>query len=193
MKLMNFRRFDPSYQGKGLQRGNKDEQQVWNLYADRLQELRRVATAILSFVNTETNTVLTNDFNEDAEAEEGRILTRVHLVRERNSKIVDQKKAHALTLHGRLACEVCGFDFERTYRDCGAGFMECHHTKPLSQLQAGERTKLYDLALVCSNCHRMIHRRKPWLTIEALKTALTPCPAVVTPLNDAAATMSHGD
>lgn len=35
MKLMNFRRFDPEYHGKGLQRGNRDEAVVWNLYSSK--------------------------------------------------------------------------------------------------------------------------------------------------------------
>ena len=41
MKLMNLRRFDPDYEGTGLQRGNKDEQVVWDLYADQPQELKQ--------------------------------------------------------------------------------------------------------------------------------------------------------
>ena len=45
MKLMNFRRFDPDYKGTGLQRGNKDEQVVWDLYADRPEKLHKVASA----------------------------------------------------------------------------------------------------------------------------------------------------
>ena len=32
-----------------------------------------------------------------------------------------------------------------------------------------EKTKLEDLVLLCSNCHRMVHRSKPWLSIEGLK------------------------
>ena len=29
-----------------------------------------------------------------------------------------------------------------------------------------------DLSWVCSNCHRMIHRQKPWLSIEELNAVL---------------------
>ncbi|WP_394342507.1 HNH endonuclease [Taibaiella helva] len=60
---------------------------------------------------------------------------------------------------GRLACEVCGFDFFQTYGPLGADFIECHHTKPLATYKAGEKTKLADLAVVCSNCHRMTDAR----------------------------------
>jgi 5-methylcytosine-specific restriction enzyme A len=39
MKMMNFRRFDISYDGVGLTRGGKDEKVVWDLYSDKPQEL----------------------------------------------------------------------------------------------------------------------------------------------------------
>lgn len=61
---------------------------------------------------------------------------------------------------GRLFCEVpgCGFDFEFMYGDLGSGFAEVHHLRPLSELDQPVSTALPDLAVVCANCHRMIHR-----------------------------------
>ena len=89
--------------------------------------------------------------------------------RERDPSLVKRKKDRVLAAHGVIACEACGFDFGKAYGERGDGFIECHHTKPVSELEPGGRTNLADLALVCSNCHRMIHRRRPWLSIEALK------------------------
>ena len=66
-------------------------------------------------------------------------------------------------------CEVCGFDFKRVYDDYGYGFIECHHTKPLSEVEVGEKAKMTDLLLVCSNYHQMIHKRQPWLSVEDLR------------------------
>jgi HNH endonuclease len=41
------------------------------------------------------------------------------------------------------------------------GFIEVHHTKPLSESEGDMETDpATDLVPVCSNCHRMIHRRK---------------------------------
>ena len=68
-----------------------------------------------------------------------------------------------------LQCEVCGFDFEKKYGSLGAGFIEVHHKKPVSE---GEHiTDLEnDLVMLCSNCHRMIHRGKyHMITVEELK------------------------
>lgn len=70
-------------------------------------------------------------FDDDAGAREGRLLERRHLRRERDRKLRDSKIRQVLKLHGRLACEVCGFDFELTYGERGKNFAECHHTIPL--------------------------------------------------------------
>jgi 5-methylcytosine-specific restriction protein A len=71
-----------------------------------------------------------------------------------------------------LRCEVCGFDFEEVYGELGEGFIEVHHKKPVSE---GERIIDWDnlndnLVMLCSNCHRMIHRGKArMITVEELK------------------------
>lgn len=62
---------------------------------------------------------LLDDESEDAEAEEGRLLTALHRRRERDPKLARQKKEQALSRHGSLACEACGFDFAATYGDAG--------------------------------------------------------------------------
>ncbi|RYZ22520.1 MAG: hypothetical protein EOO16_08845 [Chitinophagaceae bacterium] len=85
---------------------------------------------------------------------EGRLRLIKHLARERNMEIVKRKKEEALAA-GNLICEVCAFSFYDIY---GAHYIECHHLTPISEGGVRE-TKLSDLALVCSNCHRMLHKR----------------------------------
>jgi predicted HNH restriction endonuclease len=85
---------------------------------------------------------------------------RLHRSREwalRNLKI---NAALAASPDGRLRCEVpnCGFDFEATYGQIGKGFIEVHHVRPLSEVDGPTVTRLEDLAIVCANCHAMIHR-----------------------------------
>ncbi len=70
---------------------------------------------------------------------------------------------------GFLACEVCDFNFEDKYKSLGRGFAECHHRKPLSELTQENKIQLKDLAIVCANCHRMLHRTRPLKTVEELK------------------------
>jgi 5-methylcytosine-specific restriction enzyme A len=116
MKLMNFRRFDPVYQvqGKsGLVRGNKLEEIVWRDFASNPEHLGRTAEAIRA--NLEILAVDDDGIEGTEEAEEGRILTRAHLVRERSRKLVEAKKAACLKSTGALHCAACDFEFGLKY------------------------------------------------------------------------------
>lgn len=102
---------------------------------------------------------------------EGRRTLRTHLRIERDSGLAERKRQWALTTNHRLACEVCAFDFSEFYGSVGYGFAEVHHRLPLSA--ARERTtRLKDLAVVCSNCHRMLHRGSPLFSIAELRARL---------------------
>jgi 5-methylcytosine-specific restriction protein A len=75
---------------------------------------------------------------------------------ERNRKL----RTAAVKHHG-VICKVCGFDFGEVYGDRGKDYIEVHHLIPVSSLK--EETKVdpkKDMTVLCSNCHRMIHRRK---------------------------------
>jgi predicted HNH restriction endonuclease len=100
---------------------------------------------------------------------EGREIYRLHKSKERNKELIRLAKERHLKNDNKLCCQVCGFSFVDTYGEIGHGFIEAHHIFPISQLTEETATKIEDLALVCSNCHRMLHRRRPWLTIENLK------------------------
>jgi predicted RNA-binding protein with PUA-like domain len=107
----------------------------------------------------------------DMSAVEGRAFLASHLRRERSAKLVAAKKRQALTAHRRLECEVCAFDFAHTYGQLGKDFCEVHHRKPLAKIMDSEETKLSDLAIVCSNCHRMLHRSAD-MSVEGLRAVL---------------------
>jgi len=171
MKMMNFRRWDPEFAaaGKtGLTRGNKDEELVWNEFSKDPTRLAAVVQAIRLAVEqqTDVNELGGMDEPDIQEAEEGRVLTRLHRVRERSRKLVEAAKAAALKKHGRLACEACGFEFSAKYGEVGFGLIDVHHTKPVHTLLEGDKTRLQDLALLCANCHRVVHSSRRWLSIE---------------------------
>ena len=104
---------------------------------------------------------------EHAEEEGSRTL-RLHWAVERNPRLVAAFKASLSS----FACTICGFDFGKTYSDLGANFIECHHTRPVAKMRPGDVTRLTDLCAVCSNCHRMLHRRLPLLTPDELRSIL---------------------
>ena len=79
-----------------------------------------------------------------------------------------KKKDKVYEEAGKLECEVCKFDYSVKYGERGKGFIECHHKVPPHQLKPKTKTKLSDLALLCANCHRMVHKNGG-TTIEELK------------------------
>lgn len=175
MKLCNFLRCDPSYEGTGLSRGSKLEQAVWDEFNGDSERLRRVAKAIRkgALLIAPPSSFEEEAAEKEEEFDEGAVLTKLHKLRERNPQAAKRKKRKVLEEMGRLACEVCDFDFAQFYGELGEGFAECHHRLPLSDLPGQKTTRLADLAIVCANCHRMLHRRRPWCTVEELSKLLS--------------------
>lgn len=106
---------------------------------------------------------------EDEVFPEGKGIYRLHKSRERNSKVTEDAKRKRIEKDPLLHCDVCDFSFAATYRQLGQGFLEAHHTVPLSEISGEIQTRIEDIALVCSNCHRMIHKHRPWLNIAEFK------------------------
>jgi len=176
LKLNNFKAIDPDYEGVGLERHSKLDEEIFNeFYHDRVN-LRRIAQQIREVVgksdlNTELHSIQTEE-EEEVFVKEGGVVLKLHKYRERDSSIIRKKKQTALEREGKLSCEVCGFDFKTVYGEIGQGFIECHHKVPLSNINAKTVTKMDDLALVCANCHRMLHRKLDSFSVADLKSIL---------------------
>ena len=123
-------------------------------------------------IDLEENEIDNNLSKVEKSFPEGNIIERIHLKRERNSKVVEIAKREFKQKHGKLFCIVCKFDFKEQYGDIGEDFIEGHHTKPISEMKPDEETKPEDIAMVCSNCHRMLHRKRPWLSMNELSDLL---------------------
>ncbi|MBY3168705.1 hypothetical protein HFO53_13530 [Rhizobium laguerreae] len=81
-------------------------------------------------------------------------------------------RAACISHYGAL-CQGCGMDFAARYGERGRDFMHVHHLLPLKQIKKGyEVNPVADLRPVCPNCHAMIHRREPMLSIEELRAIL---------------------
>lgn len=176
MKMMNFRSLDPQFtvEGKvGLDRRSKGDIVVWNEYSQDVGRLALVAIAIRRAVDGHAYDAELSATDEPGivQAPEGRVLTRIHRVRERSGKLVEAAKARAMKRYGRLCCEACGLDFKERYGGIAEGIIDVHHTKPLHTLIEGDQTSLEDLALLCANCHRVVHSSRNWLTIEQVRFA----------------------
>jgi hypothetical protein len=100
--------------------------------------------------------------------DEGRVIDHMTRRRERKRKIIELKKKHVMQVTKALLCEVCRFDFHQFYGSRGEGYAECHHRVPLGTGDLPRKTRIADLAIVCANCHRMLHQQ-PSLTVEELR------------------------
>ena len=98
---------------------------------------------------------------------EGQRKLILHLTRERDRALVKLKKAA-----GSRSCEACGFSFRRTYGRMAASYCEVHHLVPLSDLSETTEMHLDDLAILCANCHRVVHLRNPPYTLEEVREML---------------------
>ena len=103
---------------------------------------------------------------------EGKKSARISLKAERSPSL----RAKALEVHG-ARCQVCGFDYGATYGAWGRGFIEIHHLELLADApdQGREINPKEDLAAVCANCHRMMHRKsKIVLSIAEVRSMINP-------------------
>jgi HNH endonuclease len=108
-----------------------------------------------------------NESYSGYEAEEGGLVLKAHFARERDATLIARFKASVSNPH----CEACGMNFTEVYGAIGEGYIEAHHKIPISMLQEGAKTTLADLAGLCANCHRIIHKNYP-MTVEQLATIL---------------------
>lgn len=101
------------------------------------------------------------------EAEEGRIIMTEAAFRSRNAALIETRKGNS-----DYRCEVCGFRFADRYGKIGHDYIIAHHLVPLASKKGTSKTTLDDIALLCANCHSMVHTTQPPLTPERLRRSL---------------------
>lgn len=110
---------------------------------------------------------------EEISGKEGRILTRLHVYKERDRKFARQVRDHYRRANGgKLVCEACGTVPVDRYGEAGDRSMEAHHKVPIEQLQPDSVTPVTEMAMVCATCHRVIHSAKPCLTIDQVRALI---------------------
>jgi HNH endonuclease len=138
---------------QGIRRWARDHPPLRKVFERLKAELPAVAEA--------PRRILLDQTYSGMEAREGEPYELLVAHRRRDAKLRYRKIAEARRLNdGRLLCEVprCGFDFSSRYGRLGEGYAHVHHRVPLAKAsRAGTHTKLSDLAIVCANCHAMIH------------------------------------
>lgn len=112
------------------------------------------------------------DEDDEVVCIEGREKYLLHKKKERRHELIALVKNKMYLKNPDLPCFVCNFSFSKRYGKHGEKFIEAHHLIPISELTEETVTREEDIVLVCSNCHKMIHRFRPWLSIDKLKNIL---------------------
>jgi 5-methylcytosine-specific restriction protein A len=144
---------------------------VYRVKNERLLGLGGVEGYVRTLLKNEYVSSLPFNFNEstaDDEYNEGsREYREVSFFKRNNKLSLDAKRNYG------YSCQACGFNFEEKYGKLGREFIECHHKNPLSERINDIPTTIEDVCVVCSNCHKMLHRTKPAIKLSELKKLLS--------------------
>lgn len=135
-KFMSFEEFKSDFQ--------YNVQDTLEYFVDEVESLN-------SFIEEQITTYIDKSYDEGTK----KMINHYRI--ERNSTVVKKAKQQFEEQNGCLYCEICKFDYFKAYGVLGRKYIEAHHKNPLS-LNGETTTRVEDLALLCANCHRMIHR-----------------------------------
>jgi 5-methylcytosine-specific restriction enzyme A len=161
--------------GRGLENYSEMDRKIWQEFGSRAEVVTQLAALIRFGIETSVTVGIPDDIMDNEEFFEGRVLTRIHKWKERNLRV--RKSLLALRRKaGQLTCDMCSAPSRATSPTLEDASFEAHHLLPLSR--AIERnTRITDLALLCANCHRILHRaitiNSRWITIEEGKQLVT--------------------
>ena len=126
--------------------------------------LKKINKKPLDNINLK-ETILTHSTKVNNEYIEGG-KTKVKLNKyERNSK------ARKICInHFGYNCYICGISLEEEYGEIAEGFIHVHHIKPISEIGDNYMVDpIKDLVPICPNCHSIIHKKNPPVTIEEMR------------------------
>ncbi|WP_143218922.1 HNH endonuclease [Actinokineospora bangkokensis] len=161
-KMADLATAHPASPRPGKTNGGKRDKVVLHLFLTQPKRMAAEAAGLRALLSSGQLADLP-PVDGEVDALEGQVVYRYHRKHERDPTL----RAKKLAAVGAAACEVCGFDFAAVYGERGQGYAEVHHRVPL-HASGPRRTRLDDLAVLCANCHRMIHRTTPWLTVDEL-------------------------
>jgi 5-methylcytosine-specific restriction enzyme A len=143
---------------EGGLRSSKMDRRVWEEHSSEPAIVRRIAQSIIDGATFLTSTKGTIEGGDNSEVFlEGAVLTKLHKRRERSrgyrSKVLKRERS----AKGVVVCQCCGtagpHSLDAKLRE---SMFDVHHLLPLSQTKM-TKTRLRDLALLCGNCHKLIH------------------------------------
>jgi 5-methylcytosine-specific restriction protein A len=94
-------------------------------------------------------------------------------------KAIERQSTHAKIVKKILGtrCMACKLELGQAYGPLAQGLIHAHHLTPLSSLNAGQQVRLdpkKDFAVLCPNCHAVIHRMDDVSDLDGLRALITP-------------------
>lgn len=173
-KIMNFACLDPDSGKNGLEHWNKLDEVAWDTFHGNPEALKKECQSIKQKIKGGARSfnkppkIPAIVSNEDSAMEGARIEQRTY----RRKR--DQRLRNAALKNAHGICAVCDVDYSKILDGEGVEVLEVHHIGQLSNLDAPELHTLSDLAVVCANCHALIHKKpKNPLSIKELRLKLS--------------------
>jgi 5-methylcytosine-specific restriction protein A len=156
LKLQNLASLHPEKADRKGLRTSHTDRAVWDELGADPRRTRLLADQIAKGIDViESDPIDAIEDDDDFEAVEGAMLTRVHRRRERERGFRSRVVRRIEKAYGVVRCEACEA-VAMLAGPIGVSMFEVHHLAPLSNA-ATTVTRLEDLALLCANCHRLIH------------------------------------
>lgn len=160
--------------GKGLKNVSAMDRAVWKDLGGNPRKVKTLAKQIRESVTITESTPENDDDDADEVFKEGQFTTRMHKTRERSRRI-RKRLLKSKRKSGPLSCDLCGAQSPTADTRYEDAMFEGHHIVPIAQSFTRE-TRLKDMALLCANCHRLIHRviskEKKWLGVAEVRAHL---------------------
>ena len=145
--------------------------------ADKITSLK---SSLFGHTNAgSASTLIDTSYKPEVETEEivgkeGKLLARFHIYKERDRRFARMVRRHYKSHSGgKLICQACGCVPVKTYGPNGKSCVEAHHKIPIEQLQPDSVTVVSEMAMLCANCHRVVHSKRPCLTVEQVNQLVT--------------------
>ena len=173
LKLQNLKSVET---GHGMRNTAAIDRQILNEFFDRRAQLSEIAASIRKGITLAGSLeIVEADLSQDFVFVEGRLLTAIHLRRERDPRL-RKEFLRVRQKEDRCQCDLCEASFESVDPIHRLAAFEVHHLLPLGASSLSRRTTLKDVALLCAVCHRLIHAaiaaQGGWLDICQAKAVL---------------------
>jgi len=171
-KMQNFICLDPDCKTKGQHgrpNGNHLDKEVWDEFYDKPEALKKACQSIRAKMKEDALKSSEKIENDGVSALKGESIEQRSYRRKRDLRL----RQAALDDSGGV-CAVCDVNYSKVLGGKGIRVLQVHHKRQLSQLTAPQLNTPDDLAVVCANCHALIHLNpKKAMPINSLRLMLS--------------------